>query len=120
VTTAAHNNGELYVKALEVLGSDALLRSTEVDAQRPFNGSHVRLVVQTPTGSKLIQASKLLVTIPPLVQNMLPFDLSTEEQNLFEKFRYSAYYTGLVHNTGLRPGTTFRIFLQSTTLRRLQ
>jgi hypothetical protein len=107
VTTAAHNNGELYANALGVLGSDVLLRSTVEAAQRLTNGSHVSLVVQTPTGSKLIEASKLLVTIPPLMRNMLPFDLGTEEQDLFGKFQYSAFYSAIVNNTGLRPGTRY-------------
>lgn len=67
---ASGNNGEIYDKALAILGSDALLSSTVASAQRPSTGkSGVSLVVNTPAGKKLIKASKLLLTIPPLVDN---------------------------------------------------
>jgi hypothetical protein len=104
ITTTDHNNGELYVKALAELGPNALLSSTVVAAYRPSQGPGVRLVVQTPTGNKLIIASQLLVTIPPLVQNMSPFDLDNLEKGLFQKFTYSGYYAGLVNNTGFPNG----------------
>lgn len=72
VFPASHDNSEIYTKALSVLGSDVLLNSTVKSAQRPSsNGSAsgVSLTVHTPSGKKLIQASKLLVTIPPLLHN---------------------------------------------------
>lgn len=103
VTTTKHDNGELYVKALAELGSDALLSSTVTAAQRPAEGG-VSLVVNTPTGNKLIIASKLLVTIPLLLGNMQPFDLDDTEESLFEKFHYSCYYVGLINNTGFPEG----------------
>jgi hypothetical protein len=64
-------NNEIYISAQNILGSDAILSSTIVSAQRPSNdvASGVSLVVQTPSGKKLIQASKLLITIPPLIGN---------------------------------------------------
>ena len=65
-----HNNGAIYTQAAAQLGSDVLLSSIVVDAQRPSrSGSGVSLVVQTPSGNKLIQASKLLISIPPLLDN---------------------------------------------------
>ncbi|OXV11594.1 hypothetical protein Egran_00645 [Elaphomyces granulatus] len=103
VTTTKHDNGELYVKALAELGSDALLSSTVTAAQRPEEGG-VSLVVSTPKGDKLIVASKLLITIPLLVGNMKPFDVDDTEENLFKKFHYSCYYVGLVNNTGFPGG----------------
>ena len=64
------NNGEIYVKAAAQLGQEVLLSSTVVAAQRSSNSSSgARLVVKTPSGRKLIQASKLLITIPPLLDN---------------------------------------------------
>jgi len=69
-----HDNGAIYTQAAAQLGSDVLLSSTVVDAQRPSNGSSgVSLVVQTPSGKKLIQASKLLISIPPLLDNSKRF-----------------------------------------------
>ena len=70
IMPASHDNSEIYTKALAELGSDALLSSTVAAAQRPSNGSsEVRLVVNTPSGQKLIRASKLLISIPPLLDN---------------------------------------------------
>ncbi|KAL5361326.1 hypothetical protein BJX96DRAFT_151736 [Aspergillus floccosus] len=103
-----HTNGEIYTRAAARLGADVLLSSQVVAASRPDNGTGVRLVVQTPTGHKLIMASKLLVSIPPLLENMQPFDLTERERDLFSRWKFSAYYTMLVNNTGLPSGYRFR------------
>lgn len=73
------NNAEIYAKASAYLGDDVLLSSTVVAAKRPANsssssssGGGIRLIVQTPTGKKLIKASKLLISIPPLLSNSKP------------------------------------------------
>lgn len=66
---ASGNNGEIYTKASAALGSDALYSSTVVAAQRSSNHSGVRLIVKTPSGQKLVKASKLLISIPPLLDN---------------------------------------------------
>lgn len=107
IVTAHHNNGELYSKALAELGPSALLSSTVIAAHRPQTPNSVRLVIQTPTGTKLILASQLLVSIPPLLSNMGPFALDARELALFSHFTYSAYYNGVVNNTGLAPGTRY-------------
>jgi NAD(P)-binding Rossmann-like domain len=107
VWTARQNNGELYVRALAELGPSALTSSTVVAAHRGRNDKGVRLVVRTPTGNKLIVASQLLVSIPPLLANMGPFGLDKRETDLFDKFTYSAYYNGLVNNTGLANNTRY-------------
>ena len=107
IWTARHDNGELYVKALAELGPSALISSTVVAAHRPENGDGVRLVVQSPAGNKLIVASQVLISIPPLLSNMGPFDLDDQERSLFEKFTYSAYYNGIANNTGLSKGTMY-------------
>lgn len=104
IVTARHDNGELYAKAQNELGSNALLCSTVIASSRPSNDSGVNLVVNTPSGLKLILASQLLVSIPLLVPNMTPFDPDDRELDLFEKFHYSSYYTGLFNNTGFTKG----------------
>ncbi|KAJ5628446.1 hypothetical protein N7490_010674 [Penicillium lividum] len=81
--TTHHDNNEIYVKALAELGSSALLSSTVTAASRPAGDSGVKLVVKIPSGSKLIKAKKLLITIPPILDNMGPFALNTEETKLF-------------------------------------
>ena len=119
VTTANHNNSELYSKAADELGADALLSSTVICAQRPDGNSSsgtnstnpgIRLIVSSPSGSgsgkknKLILASKLLVSIPPLTSNIAPFAPDARESALFSKWHYSGYYTLLINNTGFPPG----------------
>ncbi|KAJ5893427.1 hypothetical protein N7495_005118 [Penicillium taxi] len=100
--TANQDNSEIYVKAVAELGSSALLSSTVTAASRSTSG--VSLVVKTPSGSKLIKAKKLLITIPPTMENMGPFALNTQERNLFSQFTYMGYYTILLNNTGLPSG----------------
>ncbi|KAA8645011.1 hypothetical protein EYZ11_008108 [Aspergillus tanneri] len=102
------NNGEIYTKALAYLGKDILFSSRVIAAYRPESSTGVKLVVQTPSACKLILASKLLVSIPPLLDNMEPFDLTKRESNLFSRWEYSAYYVMLVSNTGLPSGYRFR------------
>ncbi|KAJ5651933.1 hypothetical protein N7507_009359 [Penicillium longicatenatum] len=102
-----HSNGDIYTKASSMLNTDVLFSSTVVAASRPINGTGVKLVVQTPTGNKLIIASKLLVSIPPLLDNMKSFDLTDRETNLFSQWNYSGYYTMLVNNSGLPSGYRF-------------
>jgi flavin-dependent amine oxidoreductase len=100
LTTARHNNSELYEKALTELGADALLRSRVVATQRDAAG-YVKVLVQTPAGPRIIRAKKLLVTIPPKVGNLTGFDLDATERGLFGQFGNSAYYTGLLRGTGI-------------------
>ncbi|KAJ5780363.1 hypothetical protein N7457_005523 [Penicillium paradoxum] len=104
VGPAHHDNSELYKKALSELGSNALVSSAVTAAARPQSGRGVPLVVKTPTGSKLIQASKLLITIPTTLENMERFDLSPAERALFAQWDTMGFYIMLVNNTGLPDG----------------
>lgn len=108
ITTARHNHGELYEKALaEQLESNALLNSTVIYANRPSDNSGVSLVVDTPNGLKLILASQILVSITLIIPNMQPFSLDDREFDLFQRFVYSSYYTYLFNNTSLPSGQKF-------------
>ncbi|KAI9744825.1 MAG: hypothetical protein M1818_001750 [Claussenomyces sp. TS43310] len=102
--TASHNNSEIYDKAAHVLGENILLQSQVVSTNRTANGS-VEVLVQTPTGLQVIQAQKLVVTIPPLLSNLKDLDLDPTEQSLFAQFQSVGYYTSLVHKTGLPADT---------------
>ncbi|KAH7393977.1 amine oxidase, flavin-containing superfamily [Phaeosphaeria sp. MPI-PUGE-AT-0046c] len=101
LTTARHNNSELYTKAQnELLSATSLLLSSEVVASS--RGDHnVKLMVKTPTGNKLIIAKKILITIPPKVDIMAPFDLSRQETSVFSKMIDVGYYTSVMKNTGI-------------------
>ncbi|KAF7552289.1 hypothetical protein G7Z17_g4420 [Cylindrodendrum hubeiense] len=98
VTTRRYNQ-ELYERAQELLGDDALVSSRVVSATRSNSG--VRVVVRTPNGSRTIVAEKLLIAMPPLASNMDPFGLNSAERSLFTKFKASGWYVGLVRADGL-------------------
>jgi hypothetical protein len=100
LTTARRDNSELYRLARAELGADALLRSRVLATDRGSSG-HAYALVQTPAGLRLIQARKLLVTIPPKLDNLDGFDLDGTERSLFGRFGNSGYYTGVLRNTGI-------------------
>ncbi|KAH8660153.1 hypothetical protein BX600DRAFT_467315 [Xylariales sp. PMI_506] len=99
LTTANHNVGELYEKAGQQLGSDALLSSNVLAMDR--SSSPVKVLVSTPSGNKLILANKLLSSVPPLIDNLSGFDLSDNETSVFSEFFSNGYYSGILNNTGV-------------------
>ncbi|KAI4176177.1 MAG: hypothetical protein LQ343_001221 [Gyalolechia ehrenbergii] len=99
LTTARHDNSELYEKAREELGEDVFLSSTVIATSRNRRG--VKITIKTPQGFKTILARKLVISIPPLLSNLRGFDLSEAERDLFGLFSSEAYYTGLLRNTGI-------------------
>ena len=102
LTTARHNNSELYGKAQsELLSTKSLLLRSEVIYSERTSTSGVRLVVSTPSGLKLIRAKKLLITIPPKLDALRPFSLSTQEAQIFKNLSNTGYYTSILRNTGL-------------------
>jgi hypothetical protein len=105
LTTAQHNNHELYDKALSKLGSDALLNSTVLRIDRSKDDC-IRAVVSTPSGLKLIKAKKLLIAIPPKLHNLGFLDLDGDERYLFRQFNSSYYWTSIVRNSGVPDNTS--------------
>lgn len=101
VRSVQGRNSEIYEKAFEVLGDSVLLQSRVISSDR--SGSKPRITVQTPAGVKVIEAQKLLITIPLVPENLQSLDLSVEESGLFSKLKANAFYTGIMRNTGL-PG----------------
>lgn len=68
---------------------------------RAWDESGVQLIVRTPTGRKLLQAQKLLIAIPPKLDLLAPFDLSSHERYLFARYINASIHTGLVKHSGL-------------------
>ncbi|KAI1170022.1 amine oxidase, flavin-containing superfamily [Nemania sp. FL0916] len=108
LTTTRHDVQELYQKIKAFLGSDAFTSTNVLAVSRPPYSENsksgvrpIRVLVQTPTGRKLILAKELVITIPPLLSNLAGFDLNENEQNHFGKFYANGYYTGILNNTGL-------------------
>ena len=113
LTTARHDNSELYEKALTELGDDVLLHSRVVSTERD-GGRHAAVRVETPAGRRTIRARKVLVTIPPLLGNLNGFDLDGLERHLFGQFRNSAYYTGVLRDSGIPDNLTVQNVGQDT------
>lgn len=103
LTTARHDNSELYEKAQAALSSaNALLLSSHVVATKRTPGDgYAKILVSTPSGPKLIRAKKILLTIPPTIKNLAHFDLDDTEYSLFNQFNTSGYYTGLLRHSGI-------------------
>lgn len=100
---ANQSNKEIYRKAQKKLGSNALMKSKITAVTRPPNGP-ASIAVKTPSGSKLIQASKILITIPPTLKNLESFDLNLEELGVFTQWKHFGYYTLILNNSGLPSG----------------
>ncbi|MCJ1398938.1 hypothetical protein MMC11_002139 [Xylographa trunciseda] len=111
--TAAHDNSLLYEAASKYLGADVLLKSRVIALDRSSK-DHVSVLISTPSGNKLIQAKKLLVTIPPTPNNLHGFDLSSAESSLFTQWDSSGYYTSLLRNTGLPPNLSINNLAPNT------
>lgn len=63
LTSANQDNSELYEKAQAELSQDVLLESRVIAMDRSSSG--VKVLVQTPSGVKLILANKIIIAIPP-------------------------------------------------------
>lgn len=93
------NNSALYGAAQKRLGGDTLLSTQVVQVSRDREST--QLVVDTPSGRQQIRAKKLIMTIPPLVNDLQQFmDLHPQELDLFRQFEHGYLYTGLVRVDG--------------------
>jgi len=99
LTTAHDNTQELYDKALVELGPSAHISSNITHIVR--NHDCVEVHVSTPTGEKLIKASKLIIAIEPKVSNLRFLDLSRQEQSTFGQFNNSYYWNAVIKGSGL-------------------
>lgn len=112
LTTASHDNSQLYQSALALLGNNVLLQTSVLQTSRTADG--VQVLVQTPSGHKLIQAKKLVVAIPQYLENLIGFDLDENEISIFGQLDGVGYFTGLFNNTGLPAGQTVMNFAPNT------
>jgi hypothetical protein len=97
------DNSEIFQKAGDELGADVYLSSDVEYTKR--TDSYVKVMVRTPAGPILIQAKTLLVTVPPLLNNLQCFDLTSTERDLFGQFSNGAFWTALLRNTGIPNNT---------------
>lgn len=105
--TGYANNSAIYESATEILGEDALLNSSIISVDRRTEKDWVSIEVDTSVGPKLIRAKKLVVTIPPLLSSLRPFDLDQQEMKIFSQFNSSIFHTMLAKIPGFPGNTSF-------------
>ncbi len=79
LTTETHNNNLLYDHAAVALGQDVLLNSEVIAVDRSTDSQNSSVLVSSPLGLTLIQCSKLIMAIPPKLDNLIGWDLSLLE-----------------------------------------
>lgn len=102
VTEAQNNNQALYDAALTRLNNatPVFVGSNVTCIYRGANDTEIS--VSTPSGPKLIRASKLVIAIPPTLSLLTPLlDLSIRERELFSQFNHSYIWASIVDNTGV-------------------
>ncbi|KAH8909075.1 FAD/NAD(P)-binding domain-containing protein [Coniochaeta sp. PMI_546] len=99
-------NQLLYTKIADLLGQDVLTNTVVLASERTDTG--VNMIVSGLKGTKIIKAKKLLLAIPPTRENLIPFDLNSEETALFAKPMYGRYGTAIVSHPSLPKGVELR------------
>ena len=107
VASTLSDNSLLYEHATKELGPSVFLSSKIVSVERSIAGG-AKVLIKTPAGYVLIKSQKLVFSIPPKLKNLAGWDLSKSEKTLFAQFGNSAYYTGLLRNTGIPDGISVR------------
>ncbi|MCJ1328092.1 hypothetical protein MMC10_004767 [Thelotrema lepadinum] len=102
---AKASNSLLYQRAQALLGHDVLLQSRVIYGNRSTNG--VTLIVSNADGTtKLIQAKKLLLTFPPSLANLQPFQPTANESALFSTWTDVYSFAGVIRLPGVPENTT--------------
>jgi hypothetical protein len=116
VVNGKRDNSQLYRNALRELKDDVLLNSTVISGDRDVSRHQgVRLIIQTPMGQKLIVARQLVIAIPQTIENMKPFGLDERERRILSQVYGLPYYGGVVSNTGLVGGFSYKNYAAKTT-----
>ena len=105
VTTANHNSSEVYSAAANKLGNNLFLNSRVLSTDRSAP-NFTKILITTPAGLKIIQAKAIILSIPPLIDNLTGFGLSASDTELFSQFTYTGQWTGIIRNSGLKNQTT--------------
>jgi beta-cyclopiazonate dehydrogenase len=100
---APAGNQAVYNAAAEWLGDRVIYNTKVASTIRNQDGTTTVML----TNGAAIVAKKVLVTIPPTLDNLAGFDLDSEEQLLFKQWSEVPYYVGVTTNTGLPDLTNF-------------
>lgn len=119
LTHARGNNLELYAKVGDYIGeSNILLKSNVVVAvnrQRTATWRSEILISTRGEGLKLLSCGEVLLTIPPMLENLREWDLNPEEDAVFPQYSTAnGYYTGPVQDVGLNQTLSYYSSAAST------
>ncbi|KAH9903520.1 FAD dependent oxidoreductase [Xylariomycetidae sp. FL2044] len=92
---------DLFDSITEYLGTDVLYSSTVTSSTREA-GADVELTVTSADGTvTTIRAKRLLISIEPTADNLAPFALDETEHAVFDKFKFTTTFAGLVRHPSL-------------------
>lgn len=92
----------LYDLAAEFIGTENIIFGSKASKVVRSDAG-----VEVFAGGKLIKAKKLLVTIPPTLGNLAPFELSEAETAVFSRWTNVPYFVGVTSGTGLANLTNY-------------
>lgn len=103
---APAGNQVVFDRAAALLGP-AVLYGSRVAGLRRGDGGVTAVVAAPPGPLRLVRARRLLVTAPPVLDNVGRFDLDAQERALFAQWANVPYFVGVVAGTGLPDLTNF-------------
>ncbi|KAH8594441.1 hypothetical protein B0O99DRAFT_595376 [Bisporella sp. PMI_857] len=99
---SSHNNSELYGKIASFLTGDVLYSSKVVSAYRGSGSSKITLSVSSNDGHQTkVSAKRLLIAIPPTIDNLSALGLTDKERALFKKWTFSNTHAGIIQHPAL-------------------
>ena len=100
VVPTSRRNQDLYDRVLRFLGGDVLTSSVVTSSSRSAAG--VELVVTNARGKQTaVVAKRLLVAVPPTLENLAPLAPDDDERGVFAAFNYSRSYVSVVSHPAL-------------------
>ena len=90
----------LYDRMSDFYSDNIRLETEVLSVVRGDEDKHY-ISVQGPDGVTTIRAKHIIVTCPPIIENMAQFDLDAQEKELMSKFRYNNYFTAAVEIDGM-------------------
>ncbi|OHW98041.1 amine oxidase [Colletotrichum incanum] len=99
-------NQDIYDAVAELLGDDVLYSSTAVNTARTDEGVDV-LVKGADNTRTLIRAKRLIISFEPTLDNLNGIDLDEQETSVFDKWKWSTVYAGVVSHPSLRDGSAY-------------
>ncbi|KAL2891749.1 Beta-cyclopiazonate dehydrogenase [Ceratocystis lukuohia] len=107
ISVSTGNFQDIYDNAAAVLGDSVYYQSrvTYMNRGRVDSEGYTRAVVSTPSGKVIIRAKKILMTIPPLLNDnyLNPFQPNSHESSLFSQFSHFNLWVAAIKDSSLPP-----------------